>query len=135
MPLKFTLRLNLGWSCLLLAAFLTLAVLGPTIPRVVLLIAPLAFGGITWLALRGRVWALLLVIGAAVIVLARWLPMVIVNVDMFLRDDPLYLDSPATILIVAIYAVLLVGPALILVMLYLVQWRKVLAAIRREAAA
>jgi hypothetical protein len=63
-------------------------------------------------------WVAALVV--PVIICARWLPMVALNVIAFAKDDPLYLDSPGTIYVVGIYALLFVFPALALVTLF---WR------------
>jgi len=64
-------------------------------------------------------WVVALV--TPVVICARWLPMVLVNVVAFVRDDPLYLDSPATIFIVAIDALILLVPSLVLIALF---WRE-----------
>ncbi len=61
-------------------------------------------------------WVIALVV--PVVICARWLPMVAINLFAFVRDDPLYLDSPGTIFIVAIYALLLVIPSLVLLVLF-----------------
>ena len=64
-------------------------------------------------------WVVALVV--PVVICARWLPMVALNLVAFARDDPLYLDSPGTIFIVAIDALVLIVPSLILIALF---WRQ-----------
>jgi len=64
-------------------------------------------------------WVVALI--APVVICAIWLPMVLLNVVAFVRDDPLYLGSPATIFIVAIDALVLVLPSLVLIALF---WRQ-----------
>ena len=114
----------------MLAAFMVLAVFGPSTPRFVAVLVTLAYLGVAFAALRRTVWALLISIGAAAILLVRWLPMVVTNFYMYLDDHPLYVDSPGTIFIVAINALLFALPAALLLILYLVQWRKVVSLIR-----
>ena len=134
MPLKLTLRLNLAWACLMLLAFLVLVVLGPSIPRLIVFVAALGYVGVSLAALHRSGWALLASVGVAAVLLARELPMVFVNFRMYIDDHSLYLDSPGTILIVAINALLFVIPALMLLILYVVQWRKVVALVTRTQA-
>lgn len=118
----------------MLLAFTGLVAFGPSFPRFVVFVVALTYVGVSFVALRGRVWALLTSIGVAAVLLVRWLPMVVTNFRMYLEDHPLYLDSPGTILIVAINAVLFVIPALLLLLLYLFQWRKVVSLIRYSAS-
>jgi hypothetical protein len=111
----------------MLAAFSLLAVLGPSWARAIVFAITLAYVGISVAALRRKAWAVFIAIGVAAILLARWLPMVVVNLRMYFEDHPVYIDSPGTILVVAIYSLLFALPALILLLLYLVQWRQVVA--------
>jgi hypothetical protein len=117
----------------MLMAFMALVVFGPTVPRLVVFVVALAYVGVSLTALRSKVWALLVSIGVAAMLLARWLPMVIINFRMYLDDHPLYVDSPATILIVGINALLFVVPATLLLLFYLIQWRKVVSFVRQPS--
>jgi hypothetical protein len=49
-----------------------------------------------------------------VLILMRWVPMVCINCFMFFTGHELYQDSPATILVVVIYAVAFVAPPLVI---------------------
>ena len=60
---------------------------------------------------RGQLWAWWLCWIPPLVSLVLAAPNVIHNAMLFLRDDPLYVDSPATILIVAVSAALFVLPA------------------------
>lgn len=128
--LKATLILNLLWSALILASagylLLQRGGAGSWLP----LALSLTFFLNTCAAFHSRL-ALLLVLVFTLLFLLRWLPMVAVNVWMFSTDHPLYLDSPGTIMIVAVYAVLFAIPALIFSIAYLLQWRSLLAALRK----
>ena len=125
MQLKRTLQLNVAWASLMWLAFLILFVGSPNVLRASLLVALSAFIAVAFLAVRGNRWALALSICVAVLLLVRWLPMVVVNFWMFFTNHPLYLDSPATIFIVGINAILFAIPATILVALLSFQWRQV----------
>ena len=118
-------RLNIAWSVLLLLAFASLFVLGPTVPRALAVVAAVAYLAASRSALRGNRLAVAVTIVASVWFAVRWAPMVGLNAWMFATDHPLYLDSPGTILIVAIHAVLFALPGASLVLLYLFQWRNV----------
>jgi hypothetical protein len=121
--LRFTFVLNLCWAICMLLAFIALVIGGSNLPRVVLLVLATAY---VWLALQARLrkpWAVGVSICIAVALMFRWLPMVVVNFLMFYAEDPLYLDSPATILVVITYAVLFALPATVLVLAYGLQWR------------
>jgi hypothetical protein len=130
MPLKLTLRINLAWACVMALASLALIVPGASVSQWLAFVLLLVYVGVSFAALRRRSWALLISIGVAVVLLIRWLPMVLINFGMYFQDDRLYVDSPATIFIVAIYALLFALPALILCVLYAVQWRKVTSLVR-----
>jgi len=125
MQLKRTLQLNVAWASLMWLAFFILFVSAPSVPRAAILVALSAFIAVAFLAVRGSRWALVLSICVAVLLLVRWLPMVVVNFWMFFTNHPLYLDSPATIFIVGINAMLFAIPAAILLTLASLQWRQV----------
>jgi hypothetical protein len=106
------------WACLLgLVASYWLS-RGGTTPGLVL------FGLIALYVLviislqKRRPWAWWLCWIPPIVSLALAAPNVIYNVVLFVKRDPLYLDSPGTILIVAVNAILFVIPPLcVLVML------------------
>ena len=56
-----------------------------------------------------------------IVICALWLPMVVVSLIAYAKGDPRYRDSPATILVVAVEAVVFAAPALLLVILF---WRQ-----------
>lgn len=130
MRLNQTLQLNVAWAGLMWLAFAYLLISSPTGPRAVVVAALSVFVAVAFLALRGKRWALLFSLCVAILLLVRWLPMVVVNFWMFFTDHPLYLDSPATIFVVAVNAMLFAVPALVLVGLFSAQWRQVREALR-----
>jgi hypothetical protein len=123
MSLQRAFQLNLAWACLMALAFTCLTAFAPSIVRAAFTLASFAFVGISVLAMRHSRWAVVLVLLVAALLLIRHLPPVILNGWMYFTDHPLYLDSPATILIVAIHAVIFALPALGLVALYAYRWR------------
>lgn len=127
MPLQATLRLNFAWSLLLTAAFGLLFTLAPTLPRAIVLLAAVGYLVASRIALRRNRFAVAVAIVTAAWFAIRWVPMVGMNAWMFATDHMLYRDSPATILVVAIYAGLFALPGFSLTLLYLLQLRKVRA--------
>ena len=53
-------------------------------------------------------------IALPILPLMRWLPMICLNLFMFLTGHEPYQDSPGTIVVVAIYAVVFVAPAVLI---------------------
>jgi hypothetical protein len=100
-------------------------------PRFVVLTLTIAYVGISMAAFRLKRWSLTAVILVALLLTIRWLPMVIINFWMFFTRHPLYTDAPATIIIVAINALLFALPGLLLVSLYSLQWRSVRLVLQR----
>ena len=62
---------------------------------------------------NGKAWAWWVWLSGPVVCLAMAAPNVLYNIYLFANDDPLYLDSPGTILAVAVTATVLVVPQLI----------------------
>lgn len=95
----------------MLSAFVYLAVSGYNSTRGALLVAATAYVASSIAALRGYRWAVVLAVVVSTLLLIRWLPMVVVNFWMFISGHELYQDSPATIFIVAAYAVVFAIPS------------------------
>jgi len=127
MIIKRTLQLNLAWVFLMWCVFLYLFIGLPSGPRAVYLVSLSAFVVTAIYALLGKPWALLTSMGAAFFLLMYWLPTTLVNFWFFLVGDPLYLDSPGTMLVVAVNAILFVIPATTLLVLFALQRRQVKA--------
>lgn len=100
--------------------------------RAVLLAIAFGYTFISFYTLAGRRWAIVVSIIAAILLMVRWLPMVAVNIWMFITGHPLYQDSPGTIFIVAIYAVIFAIPSTLLCGLYLAQRRTVWKLLRHS---
>lgn len=130
MQLKRTLQINVAWAFLMWLAFCILFVGAPSVPRAIMVLVLSIFIAITFFAVCGSRWALILSIGVAATLFVRWLPVVIVNFWMFFTNHPIYLDSPLTILIAGIYAILFAIPSTLLVILFTLQWRQVKDALR-----
>ncbi|TWU35191.1 hypothetical protein Q31b_52870 [Novipirellula aureliae] len=62
--------------------------------------------------------------------LLRWTPMVVINFWMFFTGHELYQDSPATIFIVAINAIMFVLPGLLIYLCLFLDRKRLLAAMR-----
>ncbi|MFL6575900.1 MAG: hypothetical protein ACJ8MR_04755 [Povalibacter sp.] len=62
---------------------------------------------------NGRSWAWWVWLSGLVVCLAIAAPNVAYNAYLFAKDDPLYLDSPGTIIVVAVSAAVLVIPQLV----------------------
>jgi len=113
--------IQLIWAAALVAILAALSLTGSTVKGLPFLVLAAVYL-LACIRARGSsraAWVVALV--APVVICARWLPMVLLNVVAFVRDDPLYLDSPATIFIVAIDALILVVPSLVLIALF---WRQ-----------
>jgi hypothetical protein len=116
-----TIRLvQVVWATTLVAVFAALSLKPPgnsklwfLLLAVIYLVACIRAWG------TGRVaWSIAVVVPAVICVL--WLPMVAVNLIAFVRGDPPYRDSPATILVVAAEGLVFAIPSLLLVALF---WR------------
>ena len=73
-------------------------------------------------------WVVSLIVSA--LILARWLPMVAMNTFMAFTGHELYQDSPATFIIVMIYAVIFVMPPTAIFACIAFDWRRFLAVFR-----
>lgn len=80
--------------------------------------------------LLGKRWAWGISVIVAFSLMIRWLPMVLINAWMFISGHELYQDSPATIFIVLLYAVLFAIPATFLCGLYIWQRKRIWQLIR-----
>ena len=118
---------------MLVAVFLLL-VAGPSVARATLMLASFIYVSISIAALGLRRWSVVAVVVIGVMLLIRWLPMVLINAWMFLTNHPLYENSPATIFIVGIYAVIFAVPAFIMVALYIFHWRNLYVLFRSRKA-
>ena len=116
--MKTALRINVGWGVVLLAEFAYLALGRYSHTRGVMVALSVAYAIIAILALRLQRWAVAVSVGVAILLMIRWLPMVVVNFWMFAAGHKLYQDSPATIFIVVVYAVVFAAPATLLSTLY-----------------
>lgn len=131
--MKNTLRLNLAWSLLIFAAFTYLAVGGYNDTRGALLIAASGYVGASIAALRGHRWAVGFTVIVSTLLSVRWLPMVVVNLWMFVSGHELYQDSPATIFIVVVYAVVFAIPSTVVCALFLFNRKELWFTLRTRA--
>jgi hypothetical protein len=104
---------NLAWSGLLLAAMSAFIVSGSGV-SLVLAGGTLGYFVIACCNVADCRWARLLTLAATVVVALLSGTVVLVNAAMFAMGHALYRDSPATILVVFIYAVVLTAPALLI---------------------
>ncbi len=124
------LKANVVWSVLMVLAIGSLAITSfPSAWAAVFGVA-LGFAAASFAALRHQAWALGVVIGGALAMALRWTPMVLLNAWAFAQGDPRYGDSPGTILVVVIYAVLFAIPGCLLVFGYAMHGRAILGLIR-----
>lgn len=73
-----------------------------------------------WLLHRGNVWSTRLLILPPVLIFGFTAPFVVFNFWKFISGDPRYLDSPGTILVVAVVAALTTFPSFLVLVAY---WR------------
>ncbi len=99
-------------------------------PRALLLALACIYLIVSLLAMFHMRWAVGTCVLVAFVLMIRWLPMVSVNIWMFFSGHELYQDSPATILIVLIYAIVFAVPATLLCILYLANRKKLWQIIR-----
>ncbi|MGH8243648.1 MAG: hypothetical protein ACRETY_09890 [Steroidobacteraceae bacterium] len=116
----------------MLFAIATLAIGSYNNTKGTLLAAAVAFVVTSRVALRNRRWAICLAVFIAMLVMVWWLPMVIVNIWMFLSGHELFKDSPATIFIVLVGAILFAIPATILCVLYVLNRNELLLLLRNR---
>ena len=133
MPLKRALQFNIAWSVLMALAYLLFLVGAPSTPRILVFAVSLLFVMVSISASRLQRWSVITVVLVAVALVIRWLPMVLLNFYMFLTDHALYRDSPATIIVVANYALVFAIPALIIVAMYIIQWRALVSVAANRA--
>jgi hypothetical protein len=120
--MRSALRLNLAWSLLMLAAFAALALGTYSNPRGVLFGIAAGYLVASVMALRSHRWAIALVVLAATLVMFCSLPLVVLNTGMFFSGHQLYQDSPGTIFVVLVNAVVFAIPATSICILFV--WRR-----------
>lgn len=106
--MDFVLKFNRVWAFLLVIIFGLSALYGSRLP---LFVAAIVYLAASFLAVRQNRVAVILVFIFSGIVMLRFLPMVLYNLAMFVFDPPLYQDSPATILVVLVTAMVFAIPA------------------------
>lgn len=122
--LLMVLNINLVWSiliCFVISNFTLMSIYQSSLLQnkyLPYIFFSLAYCGISQIARTSKPWAIGICILIAFLSMIRWLPMVILNLGMFIGRHPLYLDSPATIFIVAIYACLFAFPPTALSIMY-----------------
>lgn len=121
--MKTTFQINLGWSFLMLVWFAYLALGRYSHSRGVMLALATVYAIVAIFTLRQQRRAVAVSVVVASILMVRWLPMVGVNFWMFITRNELYQDSPATIFIVAVYALVFAVPATLLCTLYFMKRR------------
>lgn len=125
MPLKITFGVSLVWSLVVASHYALLLIGAPSTYRAILLGLAICFAISSIAALQRYRWAVFLVLLFTVAVVVRWSPMVVVNYWLYLMGDSVYLDSPATIQVVNRQALLFVVPAVVLLVQYVYQWRRI----------
>jgi hypothetical protein len=106
--MDFVLKFNRAWAFFLVMIFGLFALNGTLIP---VFVAAFVYLAISFLAVRQNRVAVIVVFIFSGLFMLRWLPMVIFNFFLMGIDDPVYLDSPATGLIVIIYALFFAFPS------------------------
>lgn len=107
--MKFALWFHSIWS-IILALFLGMRFLG--LPYGAYILGGLLiYVVVSFLSVMRFRWALAIVWIVPYILMLRFLPMVLYNLAMFVFGHPLYQDSPATILVVLVTAIVFAIPA------------------------
>ena len=99
------------WSALLVCVFGYSVTVRLSAGTVLLLGMVLGYAGIASLALKKHKSAVAGSVVAAIVVAGRWLPMVLLNLWLFMSGDARYRDSPGTILGVVLYALIFAIPS------------------------
>ena len=133
--LRVTLWFNFAWAVLMLSASVLLLVIrlrAGTVDVISIGLSSLAgaYSIVAALAICGRSWALLISLFVAAGLTAFWFPQIAYNLCAFVTDDPMYLDSPATIIVAGITGLFFCAPAILLVAMYAIQFKTVLSMFR-----
>ena len=124
--LKITLIINFIWS-LVMVTWNIYRLLGAySNSRAVYCSFFILYVIIALFALIKHRWAIVISIIVSILLLIRWVPMVGINYWLYITKAPLYLDSPATIFIVHIIAVVYAFPALLTSLMFLLSSRPIL---------
>ncbi len=113
-------------------AFGALAVGGYTHSRGVFILASMAYVYIAVSALRMNRWMIGISVFIAAVAAVYSAPTVITNTWLFLTGHELFVDSPSTILVIALDAAIFALPATILSILYLLNSRSLARVFRIE---
>jgi hypothetical protein len=92
--------------------------------RLIIFLISVAYIYVAYQAISYKRWAVIIVTISILLLLIRWLPMVLVNFYMFFTGAELYLDSPATILVVIPLALLFALPSLLLFCWFCIKYKK-----------
>jgi len=133
--LRRTLRFNFAWACLLAAAFLFFFVNLPIAATSIPLAASLGFVAASIAALRFNRIGLLAVIAIVFLIVLLNLPITLLNLWMMATNHPLYLDSPATGIVVLINLVFFCIPAASLLVRFGLQRRAIRECLRATGKA
>ena len=112
---------QLIWASALVAIFVGLSVNAPVPNRLAFLAVACVYLLACIAALQSSRVAWIISLLVPIVICALWLPMVVVNLVAYAKEDSRYRDSPATILVVGVEAVVFAAPALLLVILF---WRE-----------
>ncbi len=128
--MDFVLKFNRVWAFLLVIIFGLFALNGTLLP---VFVAALVYLAVSFLAIRKNRVAVILVFIFSGLFMLRWLPMVMFNFYLMGIDDPVYLDSPATGVIVIIYALLFAFPSAYIFFSGLYHFQTVCASVLRKS--
>lgn len=109
--LRIAIWVNFCWAVLVVILFGLRVSIGwdpgeSNMDYLALFLAALAYAGISFAAVDEKHWALLICVVSSAAILVISLPWVAYNFFAFLTNDPLYRESPGTILVVGISAAL-----------------------------
>jgi hypothetical protein len=122
--------INLLWSFFILMVFVGMAQSGSP-AAIVLLVGAAGYFVIACFAMAQQKWAIIVTAAATALTVVVTAPLVLLNVAMFVLEHPLYQDSPGTIIIVGIYAVVLTLPATVILGLLVLHTIRLYLAARR----
>lgn len=117
---------QLSWCYIGMAVGLYFGVNGRVDTSLVFFSASVAYAALSIAAYRGNRWYRWIAALPPAFAFLNWGPWAIYNLYLYLADDPLYLDSPAAIIVVGANALVLLMPALVVLAF-------MLAAVRRRA--
>lgn len=119
--------LQIIWAAFLVSIFGILTLASPSLVGVTFGVISIVYFVATLACLANSIRGWIVALAFPILPLLRWTPMVVVNTWMFFTGHELYRDSPATIFVVATYAVIFVIPGFLIYLCLILDLKRLLA--------